>query len=49
MPNANVTRRIHNTGKEAWYTPPEYIDAVVEVMGGIDLDPASSDRAQQVV
>jgi phage N-6-adenine-methyltransferase len=37
------------TGEIEWYTPRQYLDAAVEVMGGIELDPASSDAAQQHV
>lgn len=30
-----------------WFTPPKYIELVREVLGGIDLDPASSLKAQE--
>ena len=39
----------HNSGEIEWYTPPDLIEAARDCMGGIDLDPASSDEAQQAV
>jgi ParB family chromosome partitioning protein len=41
--------RARGTGKIEWYTPSKYLDAVRDVLGEIDLDPASSEIAQRTV
>jgi hypothetical protein len=38
-----------NTGVPEWYTPAEYIEAARKVLGEIDLDPATSEIAQETV
>ena len=37
------------TGENEWFTPPEFLELARTVLGVIDLDPASSDKAQEVV
>lgn len=39
----------YNSGNNEWYTPKEIIDLAFDVMGTINLDPATSEIANQIV
>jgi phage N-6-adenine-methyltransferase len=39
----------NNSGNNEWYTPKKYIQAVYDVLGTIELDPASSQMANEVI
>ena len=45
----NARQALHSSESFEWYTPKRYVESVREVFGEIDLDPATSDIANQTV
>jgi phage N-6-adenine-methyltransferase len=45
----NGAHVVNNSGDNEWYTPQHIIDKVYQVMGGIDLDPASHADANAII
>lgn len=39
----------HSSKTDRWFTPPHIIEMVKEVLGEIDLDPASEEKANQII
>jgi len=47
--SGKVTHVSHNSGENEWYTPAVFLEAARDVLGGFDLDPASSEVANKTV
>lgn len=47
--SADNVRGTAGTGENEWYTPEEHLDLARQVLGPIDLDPASSEQANMTV
>lgn len=48
-PSRGVPAALQSSDSNEWYTPGQYTDAARELMGAIDLDPASNIQANTIV
>jgi DNA N-6-adenine-methyltransferase (Dam)/Protein of unknown function (DUF3102) len=48
-PSRGVPAALQSSESNEWYTPREYVDAVRELLGTIDVDPASNALANEIV
>jgi phage N-6-adenine-methyltransferase len=46
---SDVVRGTQGTGENEWFTPPELVELARGVLGGIDLDPATHPKAQEII
>ena len=44
-----MTNILHSSESSEWYTPKKYTDSVRKVLGQIDLDPASCEKANDTI
>lgn len=49
LANAPKPHVSQNSGNDEWYTPPPFVEAARQVLGRIDLDPATTPEANAVV
>lgn len=47
LPEKSIMAAMHSSESPEWYTPEDVIEDARYVLGGIDLDPASCERAQE--
>ena len=49
LTSRKAPRAAAHDGNDEWYTPPDVIEVARDCMGGIDLDPASTAKANETV
>jgi len=49
MSQSQAMRLLTSSQSDEWWTPPQYVEAARQLMGSIELDPASSEGANKIV